>query len=349
MDQRPELRFNHRKNNRDNSGQCESQDLQSGGNLRQDELDHVQDQNQNITAENAKSWPKERKRLCLRIHKLKYDLMRVNELMELREKEFTAVHKKNYDTITLYESQISSLKTSLQSQEDSMKSMQSMNYQETHKMTACLEAEHQKVSKQSEELLKLTLENQKTVLLKNQLQIKVNQLQQQLQDKDKQLLDLHRVIESLSQRLLKYTKNVSSDGADLVESDRALQEKHNVPQETFRGEFSDLAEEIIKKQKEVREVKQNAQREDSLIVQLMEIKEELKSAKVKFQNNKACQEKCSTLPEVEGTDNKEESVNVLQKDQREPQEEVERQKVEKKEKDERKTFWSWMHRKNLAF
>lgn len=348
MDQRPGPRFNHRKNNRDNPGQRESQDLQSGGNLRPDELDQIQDQKQNITADNAKSWPKERKRLCLRIHKLKYDLMRVNELMELREKEFTAVHKKNYDTITLYESQISSLKASLQSQEDSMKSMQSLHYQEIHKMRACLEAEQQKVSKQNEELLELTLENQKTVLLKNQLQIKVNQLHQQLRDKDKQLLDLHRAIESLSQRLFKYTKNVSSDGADLDRSDRAFQEEDNAPQETFRGEFSDLAEEIIKKQNQVREVKQNAQREESLIAQLMEIKEELKSARVKFQN-KASQEKCNILPEVEAADYKEESVNVLQKDQREPQEDVERQKGEKKEKDERKTFWSWMHKKNLAF
>lgn len=79
----------------------------------------------------------------MRIHKLNYDRDRLEGLLELREREFTADHHKNYETIILCKSQISSLQKSLQSQTEQVDSIQNLNNQEKEKMAASVDVENQ--------------------------------------------------------------------------------------------------------------------------------------------------------------------------------------------------------------
>lgn len=79
----------------------------------------------------------------MRIHKLNYDRDRLEGLLELREREFTAEHHKNYETIISCKFQISSLQKSLQSQTEQVDSIQNLNNQEKEKMAASLDAENQ--------------------------------------------------------------------------------------------------------------------------------------------------------------------------------------------------------------
>lgn len=163
------------------------------------------------------NWGYQRKRFCLRIHKLNSDRDRLEGLLELREREFTAEHHKNYETIISCKSQISSLQKRLQSQTEQVDSIQNLNNQEKEKMAASLDAKKQKVSEQNNEIFTLRLENQHTAVLQNELQNKVNQLEQQLRERDKVILDLRKMNDSLSSRLLETTKNLRSHGPEFLE------------------------------------------------------------------------------------------------------------------------------------
>lgn len=108
----------------------------------QGENSRLNEQLDNIWQEKC-NWGYQRKRFCLRIHKLNYDRDRLEGLLELREREFTADHHKNYETIISCKSQISSLQKSLQSQTEQVDSIQNLNNQEKEKMAASLDVENQ--------------------------------------------------------------------------------------------------------------------------------------------------------------------------------------------------------------
>lgn len=149
----------------------------------QDKLAGVQEHNVNLVWEKA-CWGGERLELCARINKLKYDLERATELLDLKEREFAAEYRKNYETISNHELEISSLKQRLRSQMELTDAVETQKLQETERMAAIVEAMTQMVSKQEAELLMLKLENKKILLLQDQLQSKVRQLERQLEQKD---------------------------------------------------------------------------------------------------------------------------------------------------------------------
>ncbi|KAE8280251.1 hypothetical protein D5F01_LYC20805 [Larimichthys crocea] len=156
-----------------------------------------------------------RTKLCKTLHNYKWQINRLEGLLELREKEFKTEFKKSYETISSFEAQVSSLQKQLQSKNKEIDQIQLLRKQENDLMTAKLESEKQKV--------------QESAVLQNDLQQKLKMMEQQLLQKDKEILDLQSNNHDLSHKLTEVSAEFQSD---------SVQTKYNALQEKFTEEMA---------------------------------------------------------------------------------------------------------------
>ncbi|XP_044034584.1 golgin subfamily A member 6-like protein 22, partial [Siniperca chuatsi] len=128
------------------------------------------------------------------------------------------------ENISMHESQISSLKQSLQLREEQVDVTQHQSKYD--KIAARLEDfrnKRKKLSEQNDQTFKATSESQ-------------NSVQQQLHQRDNEILDLRKEKEGLSQKLTEARKKLWTQRAALVLSERAWQTKY---EEKFRMELAE--------------------------------------------------------------------------------------------------------------
>ncbi|XP_010749258.3 stress response protein NST1 [Larimichthys crocea] len=241
-----------------------------------------------------------RTKLCKTLHNYKWQINRLEGLLEIREKEFKTEFKKSYETISSFEAQVSSLQKQLQSKNKEIDQIQLLRKQENDLMTAKLESEKQKV--------------QESAVLQNDLQQKLKMMEQQLLQKDKEILDLQSNNHDLSHKLTE----VSAE----FQSDSAWQTKYNALQEKFTEEMAAkqqsceaTKEQLVEERKKVEELQlqmksektekdqkdqkmknKDKQEIDRLSQKLTETTSELRSCRVEFlQSYKAWQGEYNAL------------------------------------------------------
>lgn len=324
-----------------------------------DPLQAVQQRHQHLFTDwnNLKSekniWVKEREAFCCQMVKLKDENIRLKELLELKDNDFAAERKRKDDAIEFYDLLVSSLKKGLNFEMEQADAMQMRKIEETKKMAALLEAETQKVSKYHLEVLKLKIEQKKTVLLHNALQNTVKQLEQQLCEKDHEILNLQELNHKLSCRLHEANNALQEKPSeDLVLKEQSWERSTKLLEE----EVASLKEEQVQKEEE-----EHVQKEEE--EQVQEEEEEKKEEKDQKQKDEEAK------PQVSKKDLKKkakEEKKVMkekemeEKKQRKEKEKEEKKQIKEKEKDEKKKlkeekkklkqnepkgFWSWFHRR----
>lgn len=280
----------------------------------------------------------ERENFCHRVHNCKLRISRLEGLLEIRERQFKDEYKK---IITKHESEISSLKKTLeQFQVQRVDIIPHQSKQEYEDMAAQLKAEKQKLSEQSDQILKLTLQNQNSFILQNELQRKVIHVEQQLHQRDKEILDIRKEKDGLAQRLTEATNNLWSNGAEFLQSDKLWQRKYKVLQEKFRKEIAEKELSWETRVKQVEEEKKNlAEKERSLETRVNQLEEEKKELEELCLKNKT--QKMSKKDKREMKKKQKEEEEEMKK--KEKQEKTEMKKKENEMKKKKKGFMSWMH------
>lgn len=138
-----------------------------------------------------------------KMHKLKYDLARVNKLLDLRQKEFREQYKMSYDTIALKEAQVTSLVQSVQILTKKITTIQQLNRKGVDQMSERLQAEIQKGLLQDKKILVLKLNIQKVELQENLLQSKIHMLEQRLLNCNLEIMKLIKDKEDLHDKLFR--------------------------------------------------------------------------------------------------------------------------------------------------
>lgn len=203
--------------------------------------------------------------------------------MNLRDKEFTAVHKKKQEIVEPCELEACCLKHELQLDVDRVGFIQTLKNQELEKVEVTLGAGRQTVSEQSTEMLALKLENQRHVLLQNQLQAKVEQLEEMLRKQKTDLLDLKRKNEGSRHRIPETSSNLRS-------SSRTLRERlfGQLPVKTKNWVMTvqELREEMDRRQRQGEEMRKSEQdAKSSLLLQLRTVTYQLEHIKAELQQS----------------------------------------------------------------
>lgn len=290
--------------------------------------------------------------------------------MNLRDKEFTAVHKKKQEIIETCELEVCCLKHKLQLDVDQVGSIQTLKNQESEKVEVTLGAGRETVSEQSTEMLALKLENQRHVLLQNQLQAKVEQLEEMLRKQKTDLLDLKRKNEGSRHRISETTSNLRSSSPQLTELDNGWKTKDRTLRERLLGELpvktkswvmtvQELREEMDRRQRQGEEIRKSEQdAKSSLLLQLRTVTYQLEHIKAELQEsdkgwrvkydvllekfNKELLQNGTALKEGESRDEDatdEDKMKETEEEMKKPKEEDEEKEVEKKEgpRDEKET------------
>lgn len=293
--------------------------------------------------------------------------------MNLRDKEFTGVHKKKQEIIEPCELEVCCLKHKLQLDVDRVGSIQILKKnQELEKVEGTLGTRRQTVSEQSTEMLALKLENQRHVLLQNQLQAKVEQLEEMLRKQKTDLLDLKRKNKGSRHRIPETSSNLRSSSPRLAELDIGWKTKHRTLRERLFVELpvktknwvmtvQELREEMDRRQRQGEEMRKSEQdAKSSLLLQLRTVTYQLEHIKAELQEsdkgwqakydallekfNKELLQNRTELKEGEGRDEDatdKDKMKETQEDMKKPKEEDEEKEVEKKEtegtRDEKET------------
>lgn len=279
-------------------------------------------------------------------------------VMNLRDKEFTAVHKKKQKIIETRELELCCLKHKLQSDVDRVGSIQNLKNQELEKVEETPGAERQTISKRSPEMLALKLENQRHVLLQNQLQAKVEQLEEMLRKQKTDLLDLKRKNEGSRHRISETSSNLRSSGPQLAELDSGWKTKCRILRERLFVELpvktknwlmtvQELRQEMDRRQRQGEEIRKSEQdAKSSLLLQLRTVTYQLEHIKAELQeSNKGWQAKYDALLEkfnkellqnrTEPEEGESRDEDATDEDKtKETEEEDEEKEVEKKETEE---------------
>ncbi|XP_070834155.1 flagellar attachment zone protein 1-like [Chaetodon trifascialis] len=157
-------------------------------------------------------WNEEREKLCHSVQHLQQDNSRLQELLELKEREFQDELKRTKE--------MSSLKTSVQSQTDQVEI----------------------IPDQSDETLHLTLEK---------LQRTLNQVVHDLYLRDEEIDLLKEEKDCLSLRLEETTATVSHSRAEFIRCEKAWKITHNNLQEKFRKKLAEKEQSWETREKEL--------------------------------------------------------------------------------------------------
>lgn len=225
-------------------------------------------------------------------------------------------------------------------------------------MEVTLGARRQTISEQSTEMLALKLENQRHVLLQNQLQAKVEQLEEMLRKQKTDLLDLKRKNEGSRHGIPETSSNLRSSSPQLAELDsgwktkcRTLRERLfvDLPVKTKNWVMTvqELREEMDRRQRQGEEIRKSEQdAKSSLLLQLRTVTYQLEHIKAELQeSDKGWQAKYDALLEKfnkellqnrtelkEGESRHEDATD--EDKTKETEEEDEEKEVEKKETEE---------------
>lgn len=204
---------------------------------------------------------------------------------------------------------------------------------EKEKMAASLEAERQKVAEQNDENIQLKVDNQKNVLLQNELQIKVNQYDQQLCEKEEELLNLREDNDRLSCSLQETIENLQTHETKFLLSEGNWQLKYNDLQEKLRDELTmreeiwdtrvrQLQEELTKKEEEQEQSQRREHADQDLLNQrLTTLTDQKRVIDKLLESNKAWQEIYDALHQKFREELKEHNCETAVKELEEEEEE----------------------------
>ncbi|XP_044072616.1 golgin subfamily A member 6-like protein 22 isoform X3 [Siniperca chuatsi] len=290
----------------------------------------------------------------MNVHNANHKIGRLEKFVEALEKQLEAAHKKNNETITKYESQISFFRKSLQFRMEQM--YLSLQSEQRYKAIAArLEAEKQKLSEQTDQTFKATLESQSSVM-------------QQLYQSNKEMLDLRKEKEGLSERLTEASNQLLSQESKFLQSDKAWQSKHDDLQEKFRKELSEreqswevrlkqmeeekklLAEReqtwktmVKQMEEEKKELVQKAQSLETTVKQVEEEKKELEELYLKTKKKR--RGFWFRMKKVKTRQTKVEEKKSKKDKEMKTKEKEKEKKVDVKTEKKKKGFFSWMHKK----
>lgn len=160
-----------------------------------------------------------------------------------------------------------------------------------------LGAGRQTVSEQSTEMLALKLENQRHVLLQNQLQAKVEQLEEMLRKQKTDLLDLKRKNEGSRHGIPETSSNLRSNRSQMAELDSGWKTKYRTLREQLFVDLpvktknwvmtvQELREEMDRRQRRGEEMRKSEQdAKSSLLLQLRTVTYQLEHIKAELQQS----------------------------------------------------------------
>uniref|UniRef100_UPI0037E99F97 golgin subfamily A member 6-like protein 26 n=1 Tax=Semicossyphus pulcher TaxID=241346 RepID=UPI0037E99F97 len=190
----------------------------------------------------AAAWADERLKLCHKVHNGRYRVNRLEGLIDLRESKFKDELKRSIETVSKQQSEISRLKTSLESKEEQMEAAQRFSQEQMEKMAARLEAEKLKVSELRDQMFKASLESQMTASLQKESQVKVDHLKQQLQQRDTVILDLRKDKEAVSQKLVETSAQLRRKEKEVLQAGSLWEQKYQALRELVEEKQSRIEE-----------------------------------------------------------------------------------------------------------
>ncbi len=150
-----------------------------------------------------------------RVHNLKYQITRLEGLLELREREFKEQYKKRpQDHHKNQVSQISCPNKIPPFQMEQVDVTPHLSLQETNWMASRSEAEEEKLSDNCWNIWSLCSDSQNSDMPQTECLKEVNRVKQELHDRDNEILYLSVEKDDLSQRLMDTTNQLRTRGAD---------------------------------------------------------------------------------------------------------------------------------------
>ncbi|XP_059181652.1 paramyosin-like [Centropristis striata] len=178
---------------------------------------------------------KKREPFCHQVRKFKDRIKRLEELLEVRVRDFNAEHKKSYETITKQESEISHLKKSLQLQEEKMQAAQLLSKQENEMIVTRYEALKKNLSDQNKEVFVFTATVAGPRTEEPHTESKVVQLQAQLLKKDAEIQELSKRTDTLTQIISNTSSLMSRRREEHLQSNKAWEAKYKALEDEKRA------------------------------------------------------------------------------------------------------------------